>query len=55
MRKCLHHWLIDKPNGPLSRGRCKKCREERYFVNTPPDIFDQQKYRKAKKRELARV
>ncbi|MFH1639108.1 MAG: hypothetical protein ABIB93_02175 [Chloroflexota bacterium] len=33
---CCHHWLIEKPNGPISKGVCKYCREEREFSNSPP-------------------
>ena len=28
-----HRWVIDEPNGPVSRGRCKVCRIERDFKN----------------------
>ena len=30
---CVHHWIIDAPEGPVSRGMCKKCGEERDFSN----------------------
>lgn len=30
---CCHHWLIESPNGPTSRGRCQLCGEERDFKN----------------------
>lgn len=30
---CQHHWLIDSPNGPVSRGICRACGEEREFQN----------------------
>jgi len=30
---CRHHWIIETPNGPTSRGRCKRCRAERDFTN----------------------
>jgi len=32
---CTHYWLIDKPNGPVSRGICKFCHEVGYFRNSP--------------------
>ena len=35
--QCTHHWLIDPPAGPSSRGRCKRCGEERYFINSTAD------------------
>ena len=22
---CMHHWMIDQPNGPTSIGTCKNC------------------------------
>lgn len=35
MRKkhCSHHWVIDFAEGPLSRGECRACGEERLFRN----------------------
>jgi len=30
---CRHHWLIESPNGPTSRGRCRRCGTERDFTN----------------------
>ena len=30
---CTHHWIIDPPNGPISKGVCKLCGEEREFSN----------------------
>ena len=26
---CRHHWIIDAPKGPVSRGACRLCREVR--------------------------
>ncbi len=23
--RCCHHWLVDSPNGPRARGRCRRC------------------------------
>lgn len=34
---CKHHWVIEMPNGPLSRGLCKRCGSERFFYNNPED------------------
>ncbi len=31
---CTHHWVIDSPNGPVSRGVCKLCGQAREFANT---------------------
>ena len=30
---CHHHWVIDRPNGPTSRGLCRTCGERRDFLN----------------------
>jgi len=30
---CLHHWVIDSPDGPTSRGICKLCGAEHEFNN----------------------
>ena len=31
--ECRHHWIIDTPEGPLSRGTCRLCGEAREFKN----------------------
>ena len=28
-----HHWRIAIPGGPVSKGRCRKCKETRLFKN----------------------
>ncbi len=28
---CQHHWVIDPPEGPVSKGVCRSCGEERDF------------------------
>ena len=30
---CQHVWMIETPNGPLSRGVCAICAEEKEFQN----------------------
>ncbi len=30
---CKHHWVIDSPAGPFSKGACLSCGEERNFPN----------------------
>ena len=30
---CRHHWIIETPNGPVSKGICKLCGEKRDFEN----------------------
>lgn len=33
-RKCVHHWIIDSPNGRQSAGLCKRCGKKRSFANS---------------------
>ena len=30
---CRHHWIIEEPVGPVSRGVCQECSEVREFKN----------------------
>ena len=30
---CRHHWIIEAPMGPVSRGTCRVCDEVREFKN----------------------
>ena len=30
---CQHHWVIDRPAGPVSQGVCRLCDETREFQN----------------------
>jgi hypothetical protein len=30
---CRHHWIIETPSGPFSKGVCKLCGEEKTFEN----------------------
>ena len=30
---CRHHWIIDAPTGPVSRGVCQLCQDVREFKN----------------------
>ena len=32
--ECMHHWMIDSPNGPTSKGTCKLCGQESEFRNS---------------------
>jgi hypothetical protein len=34
---CRHHWVIDSPSGPASRGVCKVCGAVKQFSNVPVD------------------
>ena len=31
---CRHHWEIETPQGPFSKGRCRLCGEEKDFNNS---------------------
>jgi len=31
---CVHHWVIDPPNGAVSEGCCKSCGEKKEFRNS---------------------
>ena len=31
---CAHHWVIDRPNGPMSEGVCQRCGDRREFANS---------------------
>lgn len=38
---CVHHWLIDPPEGKASEGTCRKCGATDMFPNTIPlEILD---------------
>ncbi len=37
--ECRHHWIIERPQGALSGGRCKICGEERDFRNSANDYI----------------
>ncbi len=30
---CQHHWVLEPPAGPVSKGECRSCGEERDFLN----------------------
>ena len=30
---CIHHWIIEPPNGPKSKGICIKCGDVSLFPN----------------------
>jgi len=37
--KCIHHWLIESPNGnEYLRSVCKKCGEEKYLKAATDDV-----------------
>ena len=30
---CQHYWVLDSPAGPVSKGECRSCGQERDFPN----------------------
>ncbi len=32
--QCAHHWVIETATGPVSKGKCQLCGEEREFSNS---------------------
>ncbi len=30
---CRHHWVIEAPTGPISRGSCRRCGQTQEFNN----------------------
>jgi len=35
--KCCHYWVIETPEGPISKGVCKVCGEVKEFDSFGPD------------------
>ena len=31
--ECRHHWMLAAPDGPVSKGGCRNCGQERDFPN----------------------
>ena len=31
--ECIHHWIIEAPDGPISKGFCKYCGITAEFLN----------------------
>ncbi len=45
--KCRHYWIIDMPDGRISKGECSLCGEQRGFPNYLSDCLadnDQEKF-----------
>ena len=36
-KQCVHHWIIESPDGPTSFGICKKCGLVKEFLNNWQD------------------
>ncbi|MDA0350828.1 MAG: hypothetical protein O3A10_01285 [Chloroflexi bacterium] len=39
---CIHHWIIDAPNGRESTGVCKHCGVEKGFSNSTESVMWEQ-------------
>ena len=39
---CVHHWIIESPNGRESRGSCKHCGKTKEFVNSTESVMWEQ-------------
>ena len=37
---CQHHWVIEPPAGPVSKGACRSCGEERDVPNYTDGRFN---------------
>lgn len=37
---CVHHFVLQMPNGPTSQGVCRNCGLTRVFHNSLPDDVD---------------
>jgi len=40
--QCVHHWVIEAPNGRESRGRCKHCGKAKVFANSTEHVMWEQ-------------
>ena len=41
-KKCVHHWMIETPNGRESRGVCRNCGRKRAFANSTENVMWEQ-------------
>ena len=39
MKKCVHHYVLEEPDGPESTGVCKKCGDEKVHINSNKDTM----------------
>ncbi len=39
---CVHHWLIEAPNGRESVGRCSRCGTAKSFTNSTEAVMWEQ-------------
>ena len=40
--KCVHHWIIETPNGRESQGVCKRCGAKKEFANSNESVMWEQ-------------
>lgn len=40
--QCVHHWVIESPNGRESVGVCRHCQKERTFQNSNEQVMWEQ-------------
>ena len=40
--KCVHHWMIESPNGRESGGVCKRCGARKSFSNSTEQVMWEQ-------------
>ncbi len=40
--QCVHHWMIDSPNGRESGGVCKRCGARKSFSNSTEQVMWEQ-------------
>lgn len=41
-RNCVHHWVIETPNGRESGGVCKRCGAHKSFSNSTEQVMWEQ-------------
>ncbi|MCK9485165.1 MAG: hypothetical protein M0R73_00430 [Dehalococcoidia bacterium] len=41
-RNCVHHWIIETPNGRESGGVCKRCGAHKSFSNSTEQVMWEQ-------------
>jgi len=37
---CTHYWILPSPNGKITVGKCRNCKEIKEFNNTHPHFED---------------
>lgn len=55
LMECAHHWLIEPPSGPMSKGVCKLCGAEKEFLNNLPEFDKNYDYEARRQTDLVLV